>query len=312
MPNNVSQNHSPDALGSVLEVTIDGIVDVTSPFIARNIIDGLRRRLTVSSQMKEGDYFMDQSRILLRRHLQLIEVREQVLIRQNIDVVRNIKNGLVNFTGSRLEKFREARKYRRLSKMTYRIVKTASERGIDGHLMGQIAEAVQQHGGDGSGSGPDTVLSTLTDVAVGDLDRVEMSTYQDGDTGEAAVVLDVIAQDESVQHIVATFPTGVFSGVRTERGGEMSTMSNRSNYSWAPADFENQPLQSIAPEVPVALSLHQEDGTMPRVIVASLPDLSQDQEETRSLRSLNSLTSITSSELIGTSEGSSFYPEPRP
>ncbi|KAF8471470.1 hypothetical protein DFH94DRAFT_769741 [Russula ochroleuca] len=285
MPNNVSQNHSPDALGSVLEVTIDGIVDVTSPFIARNIIDGLRRRLTVSSQMKEGDYFMDQSRILLRRHLQLIEVREQVLIRQNIDVVRNIKNGLVNFTGSRLEKFREARKYRRLSKMTYRIVKTASERGIDGHLMGQIAEAVQQHGGDGSGSGPDTVLSTLTDVAVGDLDRVEMSTYQDGDTGEAAVVLDVIAQDESVQHIVATFPTGVFSGVRTERG---------------------------APEVPVALSLHQEDGTMPRVIVASLPDLSQDQEETRSLRSLNSLTSITSSELIGTSEGSSFYPEPRP
>jgi hypothetical protein len=75
---------------------------------------------------------------------------------------------------------------------------------------------------------------------------------------------------------------------------------------------------------------------MPRFIMASLPDLSQDQGgenftcpapnalnfpeltsrlglvETRSLRSLNTLTSITSSEVFGTSEGSSFYPEPRP
>lgn len=85
MPDNASQSHSPDALGGVLEVTVDGVVNVSSSFIGRSIIDGLWRRLTVSSQIQEGDYFMDQSRLLLRRHLQLIEVREQDEIRQSID-----------------------------------------------------------------------------------------------------------------------------------------------------------------------------------------------------------------------------------
>jgi hypothetical protein len=78
--------------------------------------------------------------------------------------------------------------------------------------MDQIADAVQR--GDGSGSGPGTgklacsllcgagsqlqgsaasiprnpftsphAISTLTDVAVSDLNRVEMSTYQAGDNG---------------------------------------------------------------------------------------------------------------------------------
>ena len=35
-------------------------------------------------------------------------------------------------------------------------------------------------------------------------------------------MLDVIARDESVQHIVASFPTDVFSGVRTDRAGKRS------------------------------------------------------------------------------------------
>jgi hypothetical protein len=79
--------------------------------------------------------------------------------------------------------------------------------------MDQISEAIRQRGG-GSGSGPSTgrpacspfeqagsqfqdsvasrprnpftdshAISTLTDVAVGDLERVDMSTFQDGDTG---------------------------------------------------------------------------------------------------------------------------------
>lgn len=54
--------------------------------------------------------------------------------------------------------------------------------------------------------------------------------------------------------------------------------------------------------VPVALSLHQEDGTMPRVIVASLPDLSQDQEgENFTCSALNALNfpELTSRPRIG-------------
>ena len=47
-------------------------------------------------------------------------------------------------------------------------------------------------------------------------------------------MLDVIGRDESVQHIVASFQTDVFSGVRTDRAGEGYTISN---YLLTPADF---------------------------------------------------------------------------
>lgn len=37
-------------------------------------------------------------------------------------------------------------------------------------------------------------------------------------------MLDLVAKDKSVQHIVATFPTEVFSGIRTDEGGEIYTV----------------------------------------------------------------------------------------
>ena len=42
---------------------------------------------------------------------------------------------------------------------------------------------------------------------------------------EAAVVLNLVAPDESVQHVVATFPTETFSGDKTDGEGEMSIVS---------------------------------------------------------------------------------------
>jgi len=63
-------------------------------------------------------------------------------------------------------------------------------------------------------------ISTLTDVGVNDLDVVEMSTYQSEDTGEGAVVMDIHGRDAPSKHIVATFPTEVFSDDQTEREGE--------------------------------------------------------------------------------------------
>jgi hypothetical protein len=155
--------------------------------------------------------------------------------------------------------------------------------------MNQMSDPIHPPGG-GSGSGPGTVsvasnpftdshaISTLTNVPVEDLDRVEMSTYHVETTDEAAVVLDVVAQDKSVQHIVATFSTEAIPGDRTDR--EVS--------------------QSIAPEAPAALSLHREDGTMPCLVAASpLPDISRDKE----------VVSVNSTEVFGTS-GSCSSPAP--
>jgi hypothetical protein len=85
MANSDSQNHVPDFPGDVVEVTVGGVVNVTGPPVGWNIIDGLRRKFTTSSQMQQGDDLMDNTRVLLKRHLQLIEVREQDAIRRSIE-----------------------------------------------------------------------------------------------------------------------------------------------------------------------------------------------------------------------------------
>jgi hypothetical protein len=76
----------------------------------------------------------------------------------------------------------------------------------------------------------------------------------------AAVVLDLVTEDETVQHIVATFSTESFSGDMSDREAS----------------------QSIAPEAPAALSLHRDDGTVPHLVAASLlpaSNISRDRTE---------------------------------
>ena len=85
MANNVSRDHAPEFLGGVVEVNVGGVVEVTGPLIGRSIIDGLWKKFSASGLVQEGDDFMDRSRVLLRRHLQLIEVNDQDTIRDNID-----------------------------------------------------------------------------------------------------------------------------------------------------------------------------------------------------------------------------------
>jgi len=67
--------------------------------------------------------------------------------------------------------------------------------------------------------------SMLSDVATGDLGRVEVETYQSEVTGEGAVVLELHRLDASTQHLVATFPPTVFSGDNTDRV-ETNTISS--------------------------------------------------------------------------------------
>jgi hypothetical protein len=83
MANNVSSNHAPH--GGFIEETVAGVVDVAGPLIGRSIIDGLRRKFSPSGLVQEGDFLMDRSRNLLGRHFQLMEVRDQDTIRDNVD-----------------------------------------------------------------------------------------------------------------------------------------------------------------------------------------------------------------------------------
>lgn len=72
MSDSLSQTYAQEIVG--------GVVKVTGGLIGKSLIDGIRKTFTSSSQVQRGDYYMDQSRVLLQNHLQLIELDEQAII----------------------------------------------------------------------------------------------------------------------------------------------------------------------------------------------------------------------------------------
>lgn len=86
MASNVHQNPNHISnLGNIPGVTIEGFVDVNSPLVGSSIFNGLWRKLSISSQMQQGDYLLDRSRDLFRRYLQLIELHQHDVIWDTID-----------------------------------------------------------------------------------------------------------------------------------------------------------------------------------------------------------------------------------
>ncbi len=85
MADNITQNHTPDILGGAAEVTVEGVIEVISPLFGGSLVSGLLRKISTSSQHHAGDYYMDRSRILLQKHLELMEPHEQRAIKQSIN-----------------------------------------------------------------------------------------------------------------------------------------------------------------------------------------------------------------------------------
>jgi hypothetical protein len=124
-------------------VSVEGVIEVNGRFGGWNPIDSLRNFFTVDSQVEEGDYFMDRSRHLLDRHLQLMALQDQNnLCNRYVESVFNVcvalpcndmqrnrtrtfKNELraADHNSSQLQMLLRAKEYKRLSKKTYTIVK---------------------------------------------------------------------------------------------------------------------------------------------------------------------------------------------
>lgn len=60
----------------------EDIFEVGSHFIGREIIQTLKKKFTGDGKARRGDFYMDQSRALLQRHLQMMSLDEQSTIRQ--------------------------------------------------------------------------------------------------------------------------------------------------------------------------------------------------------------------------------------
>jgi len=251
------ESHGPKIVGTIFESACHLLGGAA-------VIDYLRRNLITGGQVQQGDDFMDQSRDLLQRHLELMQLKEQNTIREDYLKAVDVKEKLDDHNGSQVQKFFQARKYKRRARKAFKIVKKASDRAVDTHLMDRIAENTRGfygEPGNSAGTGPveptprdpftdSNAISTLTDIAssLEDVDQVDVSTFQNEETGDSAVVWDFHGRDSITQHIVSTFPTEASSGDMID--GEAS--------------------QSAPPGGTVALSLHKEDGSTPRLVTAPL------------------------------------------
>jgi hypothetical protein len=86
MANDIPQNLKYTRIG------VEGVVEVNAHLVGSSLIDSLRRTFTIDSQMEQGDSFMDRSLNLLEKHLQLMLLREQNIIRQRY--IESVFNGL--------------------------------------------------------------------------------------------------------------------------------------------------------------------------------------------------------------------------
>ena len=65
---------------------VGGTIEVTGHLDGRSLISSLWRNLSTSSLAQDGDHFMDRSRGLLQRHLKLIPLQDQKLLRESVDL----------------------------------------------------------------------------------------------------------------------------------------------------------------------------------------------------------------------------------
>jgi hypothetical protein len=204
---------------------VTGIYEVSDVFLGRGLVDSIKDSFP-SGRKRRGDFNMNRSRNLLQQHLQKLPLSDQHFIREKFDEAREAKAKLARC--SRFQKLFKALEYEKISKYTFQIIEDASQRAIDNGLMAQISEAM----GEGAGSTTTTrnpftdshAISTLTDIDVRNLDRVEMETYRSKATGEAAVVLDLHSRDASTHQVVATFSPEVIVGDEMHRVGDLASI----------------------------------------------------------------------------------------
>lgn len=66
---------------------VGGNIAVTGNLDGRSLITVLWRTLSTSSLVQDGDHFMDQALSLLQRHLKLMPLQEQNVIRESLDLL---------------------------------------------------------------------------------------------------------------------------------------------------------------------------------------------------------------------------------
>ncbi|KAH9053385.1 hypothetical protein EDB87DRAFT_212977 [Lactarius vividus] len=209
---------------------INGIYEVASHHVGKSLVGAVRNCFT-HGKLRRGDYYFSRVQPLIQQHYATLEFDDQNAIDFEFTQTRLAREKMETADGSIFQKYSLAKDYKRVAKHLFIVVETASRRAAEKNLMAQISEAIAARatqppplGTVSTISNPfsDThEVSSLADVDVGNLNQVEMSTFESEASGKAAVVLELHGRDGTTQEVSAQFPLAVVSGNRTDEEGKM-------------------------------------------------------------------------------------------
>ncbi|KAH9054577.1 hypothetical protein EDB83DRAFT_2616696 [Lactarius deliciosus] len=213
---------------------INGIYRVASHHVGMSLV-GVVRNCFTRGKIRRGDYYFGRVHPLIQQHYAQLELDDQNTIDFEFTQTSLARDKMETADGSIFQKYSLAKDYKRVAKHLFIVVETASRRAAEKNLMAQISEAIAaratqppQLGTTSTISNPfsDThEVSSLADVDVGNLNQVEMSTFESEASGKAAVVLELHGRDGTTQEVSAQFPLAVVSGDRTDEA-ETRTVSS--------------------------------------------------------------------------------------
>lgn len=185
------------------------------------VVNDLQKHLT-SFKLRSADRDMDVARNLLQQNIHLISLEDQEVIGLLYDDLEDIEERLEK-TKSRLKRWVLTMHFKRVSKTTSMVIKSASDRAIDRDIRIKLREATSSRAplADIPESTPTQPIisdpqadqsftfprpaSTPTDAVVSNVDSMDITALQSTTTGEQAVLVRLRRQDELPQHFVAAF-----------------------------------------------------------------------------------------------------------
>ncbi|KAH8978652.1 hypothetical protein EDB92DRAFT_549349 [Lactarius akahatsu] len=211
---------------------INGIHEVASQHVGKAIVNIIRNCFP-SGKIRSGNYYLRRSHTMILQYFLQLEVEDQDTIHREFVITADMKEKLEDGKRSVFKRFSLAKDYERVAKNLFIIVESASHRAASKNLMAQISEAIAarapQLGTTTTLSDPFSdshAASTLTDIDVGNLNQLEVSTYHSEARGEAAVVIALQGRDATTQEILGMIPLEVFPGDRTDEQAETRTVSS--------------------------------------------------------------------------------------
>lgn len=214
---------------------INGVHEVASHHDRKTVID-IIRNFFPSAKIRSGNYYFSRSRTMILQYYPQLEHGDQDIIHNEFEKARDMKMTLEDGDRSVFKRFSLANDYKRAARNLFIVIESASHRAELKNLMEQFSETLAARATQPPPMGTTSTHSnpfsdshaacTLTQIDIGNLNQLDVSTYPSEARGEAAVVLGLQGQDATTQEVLAVIPLEVFSRDRTGEEAETHTVSS--------------------------------------------------------------------------------------